>query len=59
MQAFGAFAAGLGAETLSAGGVVAVSGALGLVLVAPVLVAYRRTQGHVAAVLVTEGPSTA
>jgi MFS family permease len=59
VQALGAFGAGLGAESLSAGGVVALSGALGLVLVAPVLVAYRRTQGHMAAVLVAEGPSTA
>jgi MFS family permease len=59
VQALGAFAAGLGAESLSAGGVVALSGALGLVLVAPVLVAYRRTQGHVAPVPVAGGRSTA
>lgn len=64
VQALGAFAAGLGAEGLSAGGVVAVSGGLGLVLVAPVLVAFRRTQGHrtqghMAAGSTPEGPSTA
>lgn len=59
VQALGAFAAGLGAESLSAGGVVALSGALGLVLVAPALVAYRRSQGHVAAAPAAEGPSTA
>jgi len=59
VQALGAFAAGLGAETLSAGGVVALSGALGLVLVAPVLIAFRRTQGHMAVGATTEGPSRA
>ena len=58
-QALGAFAAGLAAERLSAGGVVAISGALGLVLVAPALIAFLRTQGHVAAGAATEGPSTA
>jgi hypothetical protein len=59
VQALGALAAGLGAEGLSAGGVVALSGALGLLLVAPVLVALRRTQGHMAAGPAAEGPSTA
>ena len=59
VQALGAFAAGLGAESLSAGGVVALAGGLGLLVVAPVLVAYRRTQGHVAAGAPAEGPSTA
>jgi hypothetical protein len=59
VQAIGAFAAGVGAEALSAGGVVALSGGLGLILVAPALVAYRRTQGHMAAGTATEGPSTA
>jgi MFS family permease len=59
VQALGAFAAGLGAESLSAGGVVAISGGLGLVLVAPALIAFRRTQGHMAADTTAEGPSTA
>ena len=59
VQALGAFAAGLGAETLSAGGVVALSGALGLALVAPALIAFRRTQGHMAAGMAPEGRSTA
>jgi MFS family permease len=59
VQAIGAFAAGLGAEGLSAGGVVALSGGIGLVLVAPALIAFRRTQGHMAAGTATEGPSTA
>jgi len=59
VQALGAFAAGLAAERLSAGGVVAISGALGLLLVAPALIAFLRTQGHVAAGAATEGPSTA
>ena len=59
VQALGAFAAGVGAEGLSAGGVVALSGGLGLLLVAPALVAFRRTQGHMAAGAAAEGPSTA
>ncbi len=59
VQAIGAFAAGVGAEALSPGGVVALSGALGLVLVAPALIAYRRTQGHMAAGTAAEGPSKA
>jgi MFS family permease len=59
VQAVGAFLAGLGAEGFSAGSVVAVSGALGLVLVTPVLVAFRRTRGHVAEGATTEGPSGA
>ena len=58
VQAVGAFAAGLGAERLSPGGVVALSGGLGLVLVAPALIAFRRTQGHVAPTTDAEGPST-
>jgi len=58
VQALGAFAAGVGAEALSAGGVVALSGALGLVLVAPALIALRRTQGHMADATDAEGPST-
>ena len=59
VQAIGAFAAGLGAERASAGSVVAIAGALGLLLVAPVLVAFRRTQGHMADAAAPEGPSTA
>jgi MFS family permease len=59
VQALGAFAAGVGAEALSPGGVVALSGGLGLVLVAPALIAYRRTQGHMGAGTAAEGPSTA
>jgi MFS family permease len=59
VQAIGAFAAGVGAEALSPGGVVALSGGLGLVLVTPALIAYRRTQGHMAAGTAAEGPSTA
>ncbi len=59
VQAIGAFGAGLGAERASAGAVVAVCGALGLLLVAPVLVAFRRTQGHMADAAAPEGPSTA
>jgi hypothetical protein len=38
--------------------VLAVSGALGLLAVAPCLVAYRRTQGHVAGDTAPAGPST-
>jgi MFS family permease len=59
VQAIGAFGAGLGAERASAGAVVAVCGALGLLLVAPVLVAFRRTEGHMADAAAPEGPSTA
>jgi MFS family permease len=57
VQAIGALGAGLGAEGVSASGVLAVSGGLGLIAVAPALLAYRRTQGHVAAGGATEGPS--
>jgi MFS family permease len=59
VQAIGALGAGLGAEGVSASAVLAVSGGLGLLAVAPALVAYRRTQGSVAAPAAREGPSTA
>lgn len=59
VQALGAFVAGLGAESLSAGGVVALAGGAGLVLVVPVLVAFRRTRDHVAGGPAAEGPSRA
>ena len=59
VQAIGALLAGLGAEGFSASGVLALSGGLGLLAVAPALLAYRRTQGHIAADATTEGPSTA
>jgi MFS family permease len=59
VQAIGALAAGLGAEGVSASAVLAISGGLGLVAVAPALLAYRRTQGHVAGDGATEGPSVA
>jgi MFS family permease len=58
VQAIGALLAGLGAENVSASGVLALSGGLGLLAVTPALIAYRRTQGHVAAVGAAEGPST-
>ena len=57
VQAIGALLAGLGAEGISASGVLALSGGLGLVAVAPALLAYRRTQHHVAADAAAEGPS--
>ena len=57
VQAIGALLAGLGAEGLSAGGVLALSGGVGLLAVAPALVAYRRTQGHIAVDAAAEGPS--
>jgi MFS family permease len=56
-QGLGAIVAGLAAEGLSAGGAVALSGGLGLVAVAPVLLAYRRTRGSVATAYPGEGPS--
>lgn len=59
VQALGALAAGLGAEGMSASGVLALSGGLGLVAVAPALVAYRRTRGSVAAACAGAGPSQA
>jgi MFS family permease len=59
VQGLGAFGAGLVAEGLSAGGAVLLSGAVGLVAVAPVLVAFRRTQGAVAGVAAGEGRSGA
>jgi MFS family permease len=59
VQAIGALFAGLGAEGVSAGGVLALSGGIGLIAVTPALIAYRRTQGHVAADTAAEGPSRA
>jgi hypothetical protein len=59
VQALGALAAGLGAEGLSASAVLALSGGIGLIAVAPALVAYRRTRGSVAGAGVGEGPSGA
>jgi hypothetical protein len=59
VQALGALGAGLVAEGVSASGVLALSGGLGLIAVAPALVAYRRTRGSVAAVADGEGPSGA
>ena len=58
VQGIGALAAGLAAEGVSPSGVVALSGGLGLIAVVPLLVAYRRTQGHMAATARGEGPST-
>jgi MFS family permease len=59
VQALGALGAGLGAEGVSASGVLALSGGLGLLAVAPALLAYLRTRGLVAEGAVTEGPSRA
>lgn len=59
VQALGALGGGLVAEGLSAGGAVAAAGAVGLVAVAPALVAFRRTQGSVAGPPAGEGPSGA
>ena len=46
VQAIGVLAAGLAAEGVAPSVVVALSGGLGLLAVAPPLLAYRRTQGH-------------
>jgi hypothetical protein len=59
VQGLGALGAGLAAEGVSASGAVALSGAVGLVAVAPVLVAFRRTRGAVAASAAGEGRSGA
>jgi MFS family permease len=58
VQALGALIAGLAAEGVAPSGVVAISGGLGLIAVAPALLAYRRTQGHMAGAGVLEGPSS-
>ena len=58
VQGIGALAAGLAAEGLPPSGVVALSGGLGLIAVLPVLLAYRRTQGHMAATGSAGGPSS-
>ena len=59
VQGIGALLAGFGAEGVSASAVLALSGGVGLLAVAPALLAYRRTQGHVAAGGAPEGPSEA
>ena len=58
VQGIGALAAGLAAEGMPPSGVVALSGGLGLIAVAPALVAYRRTQRHMATTGSVGGPST-
>jgi MFS family permease len=58
VQGIGALAAGLAAEGLPPSGVVALSGGLGLIAVLPVLAAFRRTQGHMAATGSPGGPSS-
>jgi MFS family permease len=57
VQGIGALAAGMTAEGVSPSAVVALSGGLGLIAVVPALVAYRRTQGHMAGDRPAEGPS--
>jgi MFS family permease len=59
VQALGALGAGMVAEGVSPSGAVALAGALGLVVVAPMLVAFRRTQGSVAGAPAGKGPSEA
>ncbi|MFW3170285.1 MFS transporter [Geodermatophilus sp. CPCC 206100] len=59
VQGLGVLAAGLAAEGLSPGVVVALVGGVGLVAVVPPLLCFRRTQGHVAAEVPTAGPSGA
>jgi MFS family permease len=59
VQGVGVLGAGLVAEGLPPTGVVAVSGAVGLLAVVVPLIAYVRTQGHVAPAAGTEGSSGA
>jgi hypothetical protein len=59
VQGIGVLGAGLAAEGLAPSGVVALCGALGLVAVVPLVAAFRRTQGHVAAPAAGEGRSGA
>jgi MFS family permease len=58
-QGIGALLAGLAAEALDPTVVVALSGALGMIAVAPALMAYRRTRGQADAANQTEGASGA
>jgi hypothetical protein len=55
VQGIGALAAGLAAEGVAPSGVMALCGGLGLLAVIPPLLAYRRTQGHMAAATAAEG----
>ncbi|MBW8764971.1 MAG: MFS transporter [Geodermatophilales bacterium] len=57
VQGIGALGAGLAAEGVTPGGVVALSGGLGLLAVAWPLLIFRRTRGHVAGAAASEGPS--
>jgi hypothetical protein len=57
VQGIGVLAAGALAETVSAGGVVAVAGGLGLLAVAVPLLGYDRTRTSVAAGRQAAGPS--
>ncbi|CCG02264.1 Arabinose efflux permease family protein [Blastococcus saxobsidens DD2] len=59
VQGLGALAAGLAAEGLSPGYVVALSGGLGMIAVAPALSAYRRTRTGTDATVGSEGGSGA
>jgi MFS family permease len=59
VQGIGVLGAGALAEGLTAGTVVGLIGALGLLAVVPPLVGYLRTQGHVAAAPPAAGPSEA
>jgi MFS family permease len=59
VQGVGALAAGLAAEGLRPAVVVALSGALGMIAVAPALRAYRRTRNRADAAIEAEGASGA
>jgi MFS family permease len=59
VQGIGALAAGLLAERTPPTGVLALFGGVGLLVTLPCLLAYRRTQGHVAEAAAPAGPSTA
>ena len=59
VQGIGVLGAGALAEGLTAGTVVGLIGALGLLVVVPPLVGYLRTQGHVATAAPAAGPSEA
>jgi MFS family permease len=57
VQGLGALAAGLAAEGIAPSGVVVLCGAIGLAAVVLPLLAFVRTQGHVAATHAAAGPS--
>lgn len=59
VQGLGALAAGLAAEGIAPSGVLALCGGIGMIAVAPALIAYRRTQDRSSVAIDAEGASRA